>query len=151
MTIISAAVMAAFALALAAPAGADGVPGASIAGTPALYVVSGTVGASRPRAYVVFATRQHLHEPRTVVAKLDGHAGRTFAERRGGSRTCYRSALLLSPPSGDAAQPIRAGSRYRVAFVQRASAHASTDHPPFASFRLRAQSLRAGAVPPPCR
>lgn len=125
-------------------------PPARLAATPRLYVVDGPVGPERPRVYVVFATQAHLHEPRTVVAKVKGQAGRTFADRRGGSATCYRSALSLSPPANEARVAIVPGRSYRVDFVQRSSAHASTDRPPFRRLRLPAHRLHAGSPPPTC-
>jgi hypothetical protein len=111
-----AAALIAFA-ACASTASAAQAPTFHLLGKPLLYAIkSPRLGG--PSAYVVFAGDRHLHEPRSVGARVAGHTGRTYTV----SDRCYRAAFVNETAQGRPRPVVRAGNTYKVTFFQRAGA-----------------------------
>jgi hypothetical protein len=109
-------------------------PAFHLAGKPKLFVATGFP----ERVYVTFRTREHLHEPRIVVAAVAGRHGRTYASRSAGVANCYRSTIITRSSPGLTPHHI-----YRVEFLSRPSAHSHTETR-VATFQLGARSFTAG-------
>jgi hypothetical protein len=116
-TLTAAATAAAALAACGTAAQAAQAPAFHLVGTPQLYTID-QPRAGGPSAYVVFAGDRHLHEPRSVVARVAGHSGRTYAV---GDR-CYRSAIVHETGQGGPLPVVEAGHRYTVTFSVRPGA-----------------------------
>jgi hypothetical protein len=128
----------ALAAVLGAGAAQAQAPAYHLAGKPKLYVTTGFPA----RVYVTFRTREHLHEPRIVVAAVAGHHGRTYASRSRGVANCYRSAVITRSSPGLTPHHI-----YRVDFLSRPSAHSHTETR-VTTFHLGARSFTAARHSP---
>jgi len=100
-----------------ATAQAAQAPAFHLVGTPQLYTID-QPRAGGPSAYVVFAGDRHLHEPRSIVARVAGRSGRTYSV----SDRCYRSAIVHETGQGGPLPVVKAGQRYTVTFSVRAGA-----------------------------
>jgi hypothetical protein len=139
-TLTAAAGAAAALAACGATAQAADAPAFHLAGTPKLYTID-QPRAGGPSAYVVFAGDRHLHEPRSVVARVAGHSGRTYAV---GDR-CYRSAIVHETAQGGPLPVVKAGRRYTVTFSVRPGATGKKTT--FATRRLVARTWAPSSTP----